>query len=115
ATPKLIEAVGPADISYLRCREAPPVILRCRQDRRPLNPAEVLDEAAMAELGQIALDVEEHNAFLSGFEVTFDMNVAQVLPTGLVKINDLHLNPRSRTYYRVFNGDLQHGGRWYGP
>ena len=93
ATPKLIEAIGPVDLSYLHCSETPPVILRCRRDRRPLNPAEVLDAAGMAELGQIALDVEEHNTFLASFEVTFDKNVAQVLPSGLVKVGDLHLNP----------------------
>ena len=42
-------------------------------------------------------------------------SAAQVLPTGLVRVADIYLNPHMRAYYRVFNGDLQHGGRWYGP
>jgi hypothetical protein len=69
----------------------------------------------MAELGSLAHDVEEHNEFLSAFEINLERDVAEILPTGLVKADGVVLNPQARSYYRVFNGDLRHGGRWYGP
>jgi hypothetical protein len=115
-TPKLIDTIGLDNVSDL-CRRStpPPVILRCRADRRVLNPNAVLNEAELAELGSIAGDVQAHNQFLSAFEVTLEQDVAAALPTGFVKAGGVYLNPHARSYYRVFNGDLRHGGRWYGP
>jgi hypothetical protein len=40
---------------------------------------------------------------------------AGILPMGLIKVDRDYLNPGARSYYRVFNGDLRHGGRGYGP
>ena len=115
ATPKLLETIGLDNVSDLAWRDTPPVILRCRADRRVLDPNAVLNEPELAELGAIARDVEAQNQFLSAFEVTLEQDVAEVLPTGFIKAGGVYLNPHARSYYRVFNGDLRHGGRWYGP
>src|SRR5262249_36442769 len=110
-----IESIELHNVSALSWRETPPVILRCRVDRRVLDPAAVLNKGEIAELASIASDVEEHNEFLSVFEISLAEDVAESLPTGLVKGAGVYLNPQWRSYYRVFNGDLRHGGRWYGP
>jgi hypothetical protein len=116
ATAKLLETIGLDIVSDLSRRATPPVILRCRADGSVLDPLVVLNEAELAELGSIARDVEAQNQFLSAFEVSLEPDdVAEVLPTGLVRIDGVCLNPHARSYYRVFNGDLRHGGRWYGP
>ena len=115
ATPKLIDTIGLHNVSDLSWRSTPPVILRCRAERRLLNPNAVLNEAELAELSSIAGDVEAHNQFLSAFQVALEQDVAAAVPTGFVKAGDVYLNPHVRSYYRVFNGDLRHGGRWYGP
>jgi hypothetical protein len=115
ATPKLIETIGLDNVSELSWRDGPLVILRCRADRRVLNPIAVLKEAELAELSSIARDVEAHNEFLSTFAISLEHDVAEVLPTGLVKVAGVYLNPHVRSYHRVFNGDLRHGGHWYDP
>jgi hypothetical protein len=114
ATSRLIGAIGLNDVSALLWKETPPVILRCCDDRRILDPRMVLSESEMVEFRSIALGVQAHNEFLSTFEVSLDQDVAQALPTGLVKVGNTCLNLQLRRYYRVFNGDLQRGGRWYG-
>jgi hypothetical protein len=91
------------------------VILRCRANRRILEPTDVLNDQELAELRCIAHDVKEHNRFLSGYEISFPPEVAEILPTGLIKVAGTYVTPWCRYYYRVFNGDLRHGGRWYGP
>jgi hypothetical protein len=115
ATPKLVGAMGLDDVSALVWREPPPVILRCRADRRILNPTDVLNGDELGELRCIERDVEEHNRFLSGYEISFPPEVAEIVPTAFVKVVGTYVAPRCRYYYRVFNGDLRHGGRWYGP
>ena len=115
ATPHLIQAVGLDHISGLVFEEAPPVILRCREDRRALEPLSVLRQAEMVEFNALTLDVRACNEFLASFEISLRGDAAQALPTGLLKIGDTCVNPRLRRYHRVFNGDMQHGGRWYGP
>ena len=115
ATPRLIQTVGLNHISALVLEEAPPVILRCRDDRRVLNPLSVLRQAEMVEFNAVAHDVRACNEFLAGFEISLRGDAARALPTGLLKIGNICINPRLRRYYRVFNGDMQHGGRWYGP
>ena len=115
STPRLIHAIGPADVSNLRWPHTPPVILRSRDDRRTLNAVAALTDAEFAEFTHIGADVERHNAFLSAFDARLDHDAAEVLPSGLVKVGDTYLNPALRCYHRVFNGDLNHGGRWYGP
>src|SRR5436190_6315032 len=116
ATSKLIAALGPISVSDLLRAKTPPIILRGHDDRSVLDPVAVLNEADLAELRRMSVDVEQHNEFLSGFDVRLDECAAEVLPTGLVRVAaDAYLNPQMRAYYRVFNGDLQHGGRWYGP
>jgi hypothetical protein len=114
ATPQLIETIALDHISALIVDEPPAVILRCRDDRRVLDPNSVLCEAEMVEFGAIALGVENFNAFLAEFEISLGGDVGQALPTGLLRIGNTYINPGQRRYYRVFNGDLQHGGRWYG-
>jgi hypothetical protein len=114
-TRRLVRAIGPTSVSDLLRAEAPPVILRGRDDRRVLDPSAVLHESDVAEFHRMSLDVEQHNAFLSGFGIRLHESVAQVLPTGLVRVAAIYLNPSVGKYHRVFNGDLQHGGRWYGP
>ena len=47
ATPQLIEAIGLDNISALIADEPPAVILRCRDDRRVLDPNSVLSETEM--------------------------------------------------------------------
>jgi hypothetical protein len=69
----------------------------------------------MIEFNSVAQDVHACNAFLARFDISLREDAAEVLPTGLLKIGGTWVNPRSRRYYRVFNGDMQHGGRWYGP
>jgi hypothetical protein len=116
ATQKLVEAIGLDDVSALAWQQAPAVILRCRADRRRiLNPTKVLNDEELGKLRQIERDVEEHNRFLSAYEISFPPDAAVALPTGLVKVAGTYVRPQCRSYYRVFNGDLRHGGRWYGP
>jgi hypothetical protein len=116
AKPKLIEAIGLDNISALVWREAPPVILRCRVDRRRiLNPTDILNDGELGEFRFIECDVEQHNGFLSAYEISFPPDIAEILPTGLVKVAGTYVTPQCRSYHRVFNGDLRHGGRWYGP
>jgi len=115
ARPQLIEAIGPVHVSDLVMEAPPAVILRCRDDRRVLDPCSVLGEPEMVELNAIALGVQSFNAFLSDFEISLRSDLGKALPTGLLRIGNTYVNPRQRRYYRVFNGDLQHGGRWYGP
>jgi len=115
ATPKLLEAIGPDNASAFVWQRPPAVILRCRADRRILEATDVLNAQELAELRCIAHDVEEHNRFLSGHEISFPREVAEILPFGLLKVAGTCVMPWCRYYYRVFNGDLRHGGRWYGP
>jgi len=115
ATPRLLQTVGLDHISALVLDEAPPVIMRCRDDRRILNPLSVLGQEEMVEFNAASHDVRACNEFLAGFEISLRGDAAQALPTGLLKIGHICVNPRLRRYYRVFNGDMQHGGRWYGP
>lgn len=115
ATQKLIEAIGLDNVSAILWQRPPPVILRCRADRRNLKPTDVLNDQELAELCFIAHDVEEHNRFLSDYKISFPPEVAEIVPTGFVKVVGTYVTPWCRYYYRVFNEDLRHGGRWYGP
>ena len=69
ATPKLVSAIGPTSVSDLLRAEAPPVILRGRDDRRVLDPLAVLNETDLADFRCMSLDVEQHNEFLSAFDI----------------------------------------------
>lgn len=114
ATGNLIQAIGPVDISHLRWTTTHPVILHSRDDRRTLDPVAVLTDLELAELADIGIDVEAHNAFMSAFDIRLHPDAVEVLPSGLLKVGNVCLNPALRRQHRVFNGDLQHGGRWYG-
>ena len=69
ATPNLIQAVGPIDISHLRWKTTPPVRLHSRDDRRTLDPVAVLSDLELAEFADIGADVEAHNTFMSAFDI----------------------------------------------
>jgi hypothetical protein len=115
ATPKLIAAAATMTLSDLRRVEAPRVVFRSRDNREFLDPRKVLSGPELIELNQLARDVDEQNRSLSEFSIDLDHDGLQRSSTGLIRVGEFCINPRQRTSYRVFNGDLQHGGRWYGP
>ena len=115
ATPKLLAKAAGTTVSDLRWSQPPCVILRDREEGSVLEPSVALNATALAQLSEIARDVEEHNRFLSEYTISLGAEHAKALTSGLIKIEDVYLNPLQRASYRVFNGDLRHGGRWYGP
>ena len=113
ATAKLMGAAAAAATCLLR-EKAPSVMLRCREDRRILNPAVVLPPDEMAKMTLIARDVEEHNEFLSAFSIRLALPGTEILPGGIVRCGGVFIDTHRKDYRRIFNGDLEHGGRWYG-
>jgi hypothetical protein len=60
--------------------------------------------------------VVAHNAFLRAFSITVTHPDAHYFENGDLVIDPLkYINPSRRDYYRVFNGNFDRGGRWYGP
>lgn len=60
-------------------------------------------------------DVCAHNEFLSGTDITLDRSTACSDEFGFLRIGDRWLDPKRRSYHRVFNRFWTRGGRWYGP
>ena len=60
-------------------------------------------------------DVIAHNEFLACADIRVDHPSARYDEGGFLRVQDRWLDPRRRTYYRVFNCDWNRGGRWYGP
>lgn len=115
ATPNLLVKLPGLAVSDLRWASTPGVVLRDAKGQSVLNPREFLNQNELDRLHHLLLDVEEHNKFLSGFEVGLSHDSAVPLPSGLTRIDGSAINPLQRRYFRIFNGDLEHGGRWYGP
>lgn len=107
ASPSLAAACKASSLHDLVWVEPPPVILRQRHTRKCLDPYAALTAEELAQFDLIAQDVGAHNGFLSRFAV--GLLGASTSSTGKL------INPRQRSYYRVFNGNLRLGGRWYGP
>jgi hypothetical protein len=113
ATPLLAARCGVQSVHDLCWAQTASVILRDRADRRVLDPATSLTTAELEEFRQLVRDVDEHNNFLSRFKI--EIPQARPCASGLFDVDRIRINPMQRTYRRVFNGNLQLGGRWYGP
>ena len=59
-------------------------------------------------------DVRAHNAFLANHVIGLEHADSQLSPQGWIIVEDWAINPAIHCYFRVFNGDFEHGGRWYG-
>lgn len=79
------------------------IVLRRRGDKKLIDYADTDQTRAMR------ADVQAQNAFLRQFVVRLDGVHDVAIFEG--RRYDLFFRP----YYRVFNGDFEHGGRWYGP
>lgn len=113
ATPSLATACGVHSLHDL-CWDLPPsVILRDRADRKLLDPKTSLSPDDLAQFELLTQDVEAHNHFLSRFEI--DLQNARHSETAHLEVANHRVNPLQRSYHRVFNGNLQLGGRWYAP
>lgn len=113
ATPLLAAGCGVQSVHDLRSAQCASVILRRRADGVLLDPASSLTAAELDKLRELTCDVEEHNDFLSRFKV--EIPQARICASGFLDVDGIRINPMQRTYRRVFNGNLQLGGRWYGP
>ena len=113
ATPSLAAVCGAQSLRDLCWAEPPPLILRDRGNRKLLDPRTALTPDEFVQFQLMARDVEAHNSFLSHF--TVGLQGARVIQTGHLEMGGDRINPLQRSYRRVFNGNLQLGGRWYGP
>ena len=64
---------------------------------------------------ELRRDVEDHNAFLSDFEIGIDHPDIVDEPNGFLRVQGCWLDPRRGSYRRIFKGRFCCGGRWYGP
>jgi hypothetical protein len=108
ATPKLL-AISPM-ISLDDLIVTPSELIRLKDFNRKL--------AAYREtrpIHALRLDVQMQNEALSGLAVACASSCWQQTDSGCLSNGEIVLNPLRTLYYRVFNGDFQYGGRWYGP
>ena len=111
ATTKLMDyATRCLSLASLHWDYSPPVVIRGRRGNH--LPSQLLGQNDL--IKAIELDVEEHNRFLASFEVRLSGGGVEELPSGVIAIDTLRLDPTRRRYVRIFNEDLNHGGRWYG-
>ena len=64
---------------------------------------------------RLRADVDEHNDFLDGFDITLVHHLVRMDGFGFIFIRQRRINPHIRAYCRVFNASWLEGGRWYGP
>lgn len=84
--------------------ENEPIVLRRAGARKTL-----IDYVETDQTRGMRADVQAHNAFLSDVHVCLDDGQEVVTVEG--RRYDLSF----KLFHRVFNGDFEHGGRWYGP
>lgn len=107
ATPALEAAIAELDVRAVVRDIREPVILR-DADRR------LVPYIDTAETRRIRKDVKRHNTFLRRFAITVAHPEAHVDNHGLIVIGEQRIDPTRTAAYRVFNGDFNLGGRWYG-
>jgi hypothetical protein len=60
-------------------------------------------------------DVETHNEFLTSFDIGIGHPDVIEDDRGFLRVGKCWLDPRRRSYRRIFNEKFCFGGRWYGP
>lgn len=113
ATPKLMAVASSWSLASLQSGLAAPVVIRGNSDH-PLVPAEVLELSQYALFRAMELEVEAHNTFLDQFKIGLEADGVRLLESGLIVVEGTAIDPTRRRLVRIFNGDLDHGGRWYG-
>lgn len=97
----LLGRIPQAAVTYV---ENEPIVLRQAGARKTL-----IDYVDTDQTRAMRADVQAHNAFLRDFVVCLDGGLEVVTFQG--RRYDLSC----KLFHRVFNGDFEHGGRWYGP
>jgi hypothetical protein len=113
ATTKLMEVARRWSLAGFRWSRAAPVVIRGKSDHS-LVPGEVLEPSQLASFHAMEREVEAHNAFLDQFSIELDAEGVELLESGLLVVGGATIDPTRRRLVRIFNGDLEHGGRWYG-
>lgn len=104
ATPLLKTLLGPVPRQAVEYVENEVIVLRQRDRSKKLIDYDDTDQTRA-----MRAEVQAQNAFLRQFVVRLDGVHNVVMFEG--RRYDLFFKPA----YRVFNGDFEHGGRWYGP
>lgn len=97
----LLEGLPPAAVTYV---ENEPIVLRQAGAGKTL-----IDYVDAEQTRAMRADVHAHNAFLSDFAVGLDG------VEGIILVEGRRYDLSCKLFHRVFNGDFEHGGRWYGP
>ncbi len=112
ATTKLMDCACYLSLVSFHWDYSPPVIIRSREEDHLCMSHQPPGQKELIEA--LAIDVEEHNRFLASLEVQLGGESVEVLPTGMIAVANFRVDPTRRRCVRIFNGDLDHGGRWYG-
>ena len=107
ASPLLLSRVADVSLDFVFASKE--VIILRGADRWPLT----YDDTARTT--RMRGDVLEQNEFLGGFDIRLEHPRDTYGAHGFMRVDGRWLDPRRRSYYRVFNRRFTLGGRWYGP
>ena len=107
-TERLASALHATGPNHLCLVPPPPIVLRDEHK----HPIALPNSAPVRRL---AKDVNEHNAFLDQVGICVEHPDVQVDAWGNILCRGQCHDGRRTRYFRVFNRNMQLGGRWFGP
>jgi hypothetical protein len=109
-TDRLLQAAEPLRRAGAICYASPERVILRDGHGHPLPYRDTPETVAMR------ADVDEHNGFLQPCSITIEHPDAAIDAGGFITIVGQPRHDPTRTLSRrIFNGDFDHGGRWYGP